>query len=192
MVGYACSETPHDAAAGCAGSPAHQCLTSPGNPAWVRGFARTGKPRSPWNTMRMGIPCGWTRLFFPPSTALKKSSDELYWELTDKVIAPAFAGPCPRMRIRKFSRTLPGGLFWAARKPTPASPGESSWWTATACSPPHGGAHSSGKDPTKVDRSGAYMARYIAKNLVAAGLVRKMSGHAGLRYWKSRSRSWWR
>ena len=37
----------------------------------------------------------------------------------------------------------------------------------------HGGGAFSGKDPTKVDRSGAYMARYIAKNIVAAGLASK-------------------
>ncbi|NLD06009.1 MAG: methionine adenosyltransferase [Synergistaceae bacterium] len=36
---------------------------------------------------------------------------------------------------------------------------------------PHGGGAFSGKDPTKVDRSGAYMARYVAKNIVAAGLA---------------------
>lgn len=36
---------------------------------------------------------------------------------------------------------------------------------------PHGGGAFSGKDPTKVDRSGAYTARYIAKNIVAAGLA---------------------
>jgi len=36
---------------------------------------------------------------------------------------------------------------------------------------PHGGGAFSGKDPTKVDRSAAYMARYIAKNLVAAGIA---------------------
>lgn len=36
---------------------------------------------------------------------------------------------------------------------------------------PHGGGALSGKDATKVDRSGAYMARYIAKNIVAAGLA---------------------
>lgn len=36
---------------------------------------------------------------------------------------------------------------------------------------PHGGGALSGKDGTKVDRSGAYMARYIAKNIVAAGLA---------------------
>ena len=36
---------------------------------------------------------------------------------------------------------------------------------------PHGGGAFSGKDPTKVDRSACYMARYIAKNVVAAGLA---------------------
>ena len=38
---------------------------------------------------------------------------------------------------------------------------------------PHGGGALSGKDCTKVDRSGAYMARYLAKNIVAAGLAEK-------------------
>jgi len=37
----------------------------------------------------------------------------------------------------------------------------------------HGGGAFSGKDPTKVDRSGAYAARHVAKNIVAAGLARK-------------------
>ncbi len=38
----------------------------------------------------------------------------------------------------------------------------------------HGGGAFSGKDPTKVDRSGAYTARYVAKNVVAAGLARRL------------------
>jgi S-adenosylmethionine synthase len=37
----------------------------------------------------------------------------------------------------------------------------------------HGGGAFSGKDPTKVDRSAAYMARYLAKNIVASGLCEK-------------------
>jgi S-adenosylmethionine synthetase len=40
-------------------------------------------------------------------------------------------------------------------------------------SAPHGGGAFSGKDPSKVDRSGAYAARYVAKNIVAAGLASK-------------------
>lgn len=43
----------------------------------------------------------------------------------------------------------------------------------------HGGGSFSGKDPTKVDRSGAYMARYIAKNIVAAGLAEKCEVQLG-------------
>ncbi|HZP90630.1 MAG TPA: methionine adenosyltransferase [Actinomycetota bacterium] len=39
---------------------------------------------------------------------------------------------------------------------------------------PHGGGCFSGKDPTKVDRSAAYMARYVAKNLVAAGVADRL------------------
>ncbi len=38
----------------------------------------------------------------------------------------------------------------------------------------HGGGSFSGKDPTKVDRSASYMARYIAKNIVAAGIARRV------------------
>jgi S-adenosylmethionine synthetase len=41
----------------------------------------------------------------------------------------------------------------------------------------HGGGAFSGKDPTKVDRSGAYAARYIAKNIVAAGLAKRCEVH---------------
>src|SRR6185312_10379245 len=40
---------------------------------------------------------------------------------------------------------------------------------------PHGGGAFSGKDPTKVDRSAAYAARYLAKNVVAAGVADPMS-----------------
>ena len=43
----------------------------------------------------------------------------------------------------------------------------------------HGGGAFSGKDPTKVDRSGAYMARYIAKNLVAAGAADRLEVQIG-------------
>jgi S-adenosylmethionine synthetase len=40
---------------------------------------------------------------------------------------------------------------------------------------PHGGGAFSGKDPTKVDRSAAYVCRYLAKNIVAAGLARRVT-----------------
>jgi S-adenosylmethionine synthetase len=40
----------------------------------------------------------------------------------------------------------------------------------------HGGGAFSGKDPTKVDRSAAYAARYVAKNIVAAGIADRVRG----------------
>ena len=46
---------------------------------------------------------------------------------------------------------------------------------------PHGGGAFSGKDPTKVDRSAAYMARYVAKNIVAAGLADRVPAPGGVR-----------
>ncbi len=46
---------------------------------------------------------------------------------------------------------------------------------------PHGGGCFSGKDPTKVDRSAAYMARYVAKNLVAAGAAERLPDPGGVR-----------
>ena len=48
---------------------------------------------------------------------------------------------------------------------------------------PHGGGAFSGKDPTKVDRSAAYAARYLAKNIVAAWCVKKMFNSIGICYW---------
>ena len=47
---------------------------------------------------------------------------------------------------------------------------------------PHGGGAFSGKDPSKVDRSAAYAARYVAKNVVAAGLATQVPGAGVLRH----------
>ncbi len=47
---------------------------------------------------------------------------------------------------------------------------------------PHGGGAFSGKDPTKVDRSAAYAARWVAKTVVAAGLAKAVPDPAGLRH----------
>lgn len=50
----------------------------------------------------------------------------------------------------------------------------------------HGGGAFSGKDPTKVDRSATYMARYVAKNIVAAGLAEYMELHVAYTIGKAR------
>ena len=51
----------------------------------------------------------------------------------------------------------------------------------------HGGGAFSGKDPSKVDRSAAYAARHIAKNLVAAGSSQRNISSIELRYWCGRT-----
>ncbi len=56
---------------------------------------------------------------------------------------------------------------------TPDSQEERSSVDTYGGSAPHGGGAFSGKDPTKVDRSAAYASRYVAKNIVAAGLADK-------------------
>ena len=56
---------------------------------------------------------------------------------------------------------------------------------------PHGGGALSGKDGTKVDRSGAYMARYIAKNIVAAGAAKRCTVSLGVCHWQGPSRWRW-
>lgn len=52
---------------------------------------------------------------------------------------------------------------------------------------PHGGGAFSGKDPSKVDRSAAYAARYVAKNIVAAGLASQMPDSGQLCYWRGQT-----
>lgn len=96
--------------------------------------------------------------------------DELYWELTDKVLAPALSLLPPdddtKILLNPSGRFVLGG---------PAADtgltGRKLMVDSYGSIVPHGGGAFSGKDPTKVDRSGAYMARCIAKNIVAAQLA---------------------
>ena len=69
------------------------------------------------------------------------------------------------------SSTRPGASSSAARSATPASPGARSSSTPTAAWPATAAAPSPARTRRKVDRSAAYAARYVAKNVVAAGLA---------------------
>jgi S-adenosylmethionine synthetase len=93
-------------------------------------------------------------------------------EIISKVIKPVVMAECPKMwnrdiifHINPTGRFVIGGPYGdtglTGRKIIVDSYG------GRGC---HGGGAFSGKDPSKVDRSAAYMARYIAKNVVAAGL----------------------
>lgn len=96
------------------------------------------------------------------------TQDELFFELTDKVVMPALSVLPPDENTKLLLDPAGGGpdvsTGITGRKVTVDT------YSVFA---PHGGGSFSGKDPTQVERSGAYMARYIAKNLVAARLCKR-------------------
>ena len=99
-----------------------------------------------------------------------KDPDELREELRRLVIARA----CHDVRIDEQTKILinPSGRFvLGGFEADTGLTGRKLMVDTYGGLVPHGGGALSGKDGTKVDRSGAYMARYIAKNLVAAGLA---------------------
>ena len=69
--------------------------------------------------------------------------------------------------------TRPGASRSAARTATAGLTGRKIIVDTYGGAAPHGGGAFSGKDPSKVDRSAAYAARYVAKNIVAAGIARQ-------------------
>lgn len=104
--------------------------------------------------------------------AEEKSLKELEQEIRQKVLLPALrplpADPETKIVINPSGRFVVGGM-----EADTGLTGRKLMVDAYGSIAPHGGGAFSGKDASKVDRSGAYMARYIAKNIVAAGLADK-------------------
>lgn len=104
--------------------------------------------------------------------AEEKSLKQLEREIRQKVLAPALrplpADPETKIIINPSGRFVVGGM-----EADTGLTGRKLMVDAYGSIAPHGGGAFSGKDASKVDRSGAYMARYIAKNIVAAGLADK-------------------
>lgn len=104
--------------------------------------------------------------------AEEKSLKELEQEIRQKVLLPALrplpADPETKIIINPSGRFVVGGM-----EADTGLTGRKLMVDAYGSIAPHGGGTFSGKDASKVDRSGAYMARYIAKNIVAAGLADK-------------------
>ncbi|MBP7669577.1 MAG: methionine adenosyltransferase [Candidatus Eisenbacteria bacterium] len=89
-------------------------------------------------------------------------------EVVSKVIGAEIAAPGMQVLINPTGRFVEGG----PRADTGLS-GRKIIVDTYGGMAPHGGGSFSGKDPTKVDRSGTYCARWVAKNVVAAGLARR-------------------
>ena len=101
-----------------------------------------------------------------------KDMDELRREITRRVIVPALRDLYPDPKTEVFIN--PSGRFvLGGFEADTGLTGRKLMADTYGGLAPHGGGALSGKDGSKVDRSGAYMARYIAKNIVAAGLAER-------------------
>jgi S-adenosylmethionine synthetase len=98
------------------------------------------------------------------------SNDTLREDITDKIVSrvipPEMFDKNTRILINPTGRFVVGGPHGDA-----GVTGRKIIVDTYGGAAPHGGGAFSGKDPTKVDRSACYMARYVAKNVVAAGLA---------------------
>ncbi len=173
MVGYACSETPQMLPLPVV--LAHRLastLAAVRKSGAVRGLRPDGKAQVTVEYDEDGNPRRLDTVVLSAQHNPELPPDELRWELTDKVLAPALESLPPdegtKILINPAGRFVLGGP-----EADTGLTGRKLMVDAYGVFAPHGGGAFSGKDATKVDRSGAYMARYIAKNLVAARLCSK-------------------
>ena len=103
-----------------------------------------------------------------PDTALDLLRDDLLHLVIDQVVPRDLSTVDARYLINPTGRFVEGGPTADA-----GLTGRKIIVDTYGGAAPHGGGAFSGKDPTKVDRSASYYARYIAKNVVAAGLARR-------------------
>ena len=173
MVGYACSETPQMMPLPIV--LAHRltgALTFARKSGMIQGLHPDGKAQVTVEYDEDGKPLRLDTIVLSAQHSLKKNSDELYWELTDKVLTPALQA-MPPDEDTKILLNPSGRFVLGGSEADTGLTGRKLMVDSYGVFAPHGGGAFSGKDSTKVDRSGAYMARYIAKNLVAAGLCAK-------------------
>ena len=173
MVGYACSETPQMMPLPVV--LAHRltsALTAARKTGVIQGLRPDGKAQVTMEYDEDERPLRLDTVVLSAQHNPEKPMDELCWELTDKVLAPALQALPPdedtKILVNPSGRFVLGGP-----EADTGLTGRKLMVDSYGVFAPHGGGAFSGKDPTKMDRSGAYMARYIAKNLVAAGLCEK-------------------
>lgn len=170
MVGYATNETPElmplpiHLAHGLMRS--HGALVRSGRLPWLGPDAKTQVTVRYQNDQPTTIDTVVLSTQHLPEVPLKTLREEVMQSIIKPVLPASLCHEETRILINPSGRFVVGGpaadTGLTGRQIMVDSYG-------TAC--PHGGGAFSGKDPTKIDRSGAYMARYIAKNIVAAGLA---------------------
>ena len=173
MVGYACNETPQMLPLPVVlARRLTNRLTMVRKSGAVAGLLPDGKAQVTVEYDEDGKPLRLDTIVLSAQHNPEKPMDELFWQLTDSVLEPALLPLLPdkstKILINPAGRFVLGGP-----EADTGLTGRKLMVDSYGVFAPHGGGAFSGKDPTKVDRSGAYMARYIAKNLVAAGLCEK-------------------
>ena len=173
MVGYACNETPQMLPLPVVlARRLTNRLTMVRKSGAVAGLRPDGKAQVTVEYDEDGKPLRLDTIVLSAQHNPEKSMDELFWQLTDSVLEPALLPLLPdkstKILINPAGRFVLGGP-----EADTGLTGRKLMVDSYGVFAPHGGGAFSGEDPTKVDRSGAYMARYIAKNLVAAGLCEK-------------------
>jgi len=103
-----------------------------------------------------------------PDATHERIKGDLTERIITKVIPPAMMDKDTKIYVNPTGRFVTGGPHGDA-----GVTGRKIIVDTYGGAAPHGGGAFSGKDPTKVDRSASYMARYIAKNVVAAGLAER-------------------
>ena len=172
MTGYACRENPQ-----MLPMPvylAHRIvreLDAARKSEYIRGILPDGKAQVTVE-YEDGEPVRVDTVIVSCQHAEEKSLKELEQEIRQKVLLPALrplpADPETKIIINPSGRFVVGGM-----EADTGLTGRKLMVDAYGSIAPHGGGAFSGKDASKVDRSGAYMARYIAKNIIAAGLADK-------------------
>lgn len=170
MYGYACSET--EELLPLPVVLAHRLtrlLTNARKLGLIHGLRPDGKAQVSVQ-YAFGIPARISAVVVSCQHDPDKDMEELRTEILEKVIRPGLRELPPDrdtdILINPSGRFVEGG-FEADTGLT----GRKLMVDTYGGLVPHGGGALSGKDPTKVDRSGTYLARYIAKNIVAAGLA---------------------
>lgn len=170
MYGYACSETEQ-----CLPLPvalAHRLtalLTNARKTGTIRGLGPDGKAQVSVEYV-FGLPARIAAVVVSCQHDEDRDLEELRREIIRHVIVPALRELPPDRDTEVFIN--PSGRFvLGGFEADTGLTGRKLMADTYGGIAPHGGGALSGKDGTKVDRSGAYMARYIAKNIVAAGLA---------------------
>lgn len=171
MVGYACDETPEymPLPVVLAHAMAHRlaAVRKAGELPFLR---PDGKTQVTVEYGEDGRPLRLDTVVLSAQHSSDIGQDELRRELVDKVLTPALHDFLPDEHTHILVN--PSGCFVHGGPDADTGlTGRKLMVDSYGVFAPHGGGAFSGKDATKVDRSGAYMARYIAKNIVAAGLA---------------------